>query len=91
MTGSTRPLHETAGSETTLLRAELRLEIAKLETRMTMWMAIFTIGAIAVGIVWTTAFTLGREAWPWVGFFMLGTAAQLYCVWRIGGVFTRSA
>ena len=91
MTGSIRPLHEAAGGETALLRAELRLEIAKLETRMTMWMAIYTIAAIAVGIVWTMAFTLGREAWPWVGFFMLGTAVQLYCVWRMGNAVGRSA
>ena len=57
MTASIRPLHEAAGGETALLRAELRLEIARLETRMTMWMAIYTMAAIAVGIVWTMAFT----------------------------------
>ena len=91
MTGSTRPLHEPPGGETACLRAELRLEIARLETRMTMWMTIYAIGAIAVGIVWTLAFTLGGEAWPWVGLFMLGTAGQLYCVWRMGGVFSRSS
>jgi len=91
MTGSTRPLPESGGGETARLRAELRLEIARLETRMTMWMAIYAIGAIAVGIVWTMAFTLGGEAWPWVGLFTLGTAAQLYCVWRMGGEFSRSS
>jgi uncharacterized membrane protein len=90
MTGFTRPLPESAGAETALLRAELRLEIAKLETRMTMWMGIFTMAAIAVGIVRTMAFTMGREAWPWVGFFMLGMAVQLYCVWRMGNAIGRS-
>lgn len=89
MTGSTRPLPESAGAETARLRAELRLEIAKLETRMTMWMAIFTMAAIAVGIEWTMVFTVGREAWPWVLFFMLGTAVQLYCVWGMGNAIGR--
>ena len=90
MSGSTRPLHEPVPSETARLRAELRLELAQLETRMTMWMAIYVMAAIAVGIVWTMAFTLGREAWPWVGFFLLGTALQLYCVWRMGTAVSRS-
>ena len=84
MPGSTRLLDEPLSVEVARLRSELRLEIAQVETRMTMWMAIFVIGAIAVGVVWTMAFTLGGEAWPWVVWFMLGTAVQLYCVWGLG-------
>ncbi len=66
MSGCTRPLHEPVPSETARLRAELRLELAQLETRMTMWMAIYAMAAIAVGIVWTMAaasFRCRRGIW----------------------------
>ena len=90
MTSSTRPLHELASGETARLRSELRLEIAQLETRMTMWMAIYAIGAVAVAIVFTMAFTLRGDAWLVVWLFILGTAGQLYCVWRMGHAIGRS-
>jgi hypothetical protein len=79
---SGRPFEETRASDVTSLRAELRLELAQLETSLTKWMAIFVMGGVSVSIAITMAFTLGGAAWPGIGLFLLGTVVQLYVVWR---------
>ena len=77
-----RMSEETRSSDAASLRAELRLELARLETNLTKWMVIFVMGGVAVSIAWTVVFTLGGAAWPGIGLFLLGTVVQLYVVWR---------
>ena len=78
-----RILEEARISDSASLRAELRLELAQLETRLTKWTALCVIGATAVAIAWTMVFTLRGAAWPGLGLFLLSTAGQLYAVWRM--------
>lgn len=78
-----RPVQEARASESACLRAELRLELARLETRMTKWMVMCALCASAVAIMWTMVFTLHGAGAPALGLFVLGTAGQVYAVSRM--------
>ena len=69
--------------DASVLQAELRLEIARLEKRMTKWTVICAMGATSVALLWTMVVTLHGHAWPALGLFVLGSAGQLYAVSRM--------
>ena len=78
-----RVVQEASAGESASLRSELRLEIAQIEKRMTKWTVICAMCASAVAVVWTMAFTLHGAGAPALGLFVLGTAGQVYAVWRM--------
>ena len=60
--------------------AELRLQMAQLELRVTRWTVVCAILTIAVVIVLVLPTLRG----PALGFFVLGTVIQCVAIWRIG-------
>ena len=67
----------------TLLRAELRQEMARLELRATKWTGICAVCAIAVTTLVAVLLSDPGVGLPRAGAFVAGTALQVYAVWRM--------
>ena len=60
--------------------AELRLQLAKLETRMTQWTFVCTVLTFSIVAILVVPTLRG----PLLGLFIVGTVVQCVAIWRMG-------